>query len=204
MRFKQTLGAVAAAAAVGSVAAGCTSQPAGGIEAPAAAAAAGARYQAAAARYQATSTLRTIYDRWLYGARIGYATSLDGSFQACPDSSSQLSYYGEMKLYPLGGKVSGAAFTRRITGALRRDGWRVYPQKFITVAPPERVYSYAFTEGGTGGCCMLSPVSGAWPAGRDSSSKASASSSQCRPSRPTQTACRCPTQAAASNLGSQP
>jgi len=151
MRFKQTLGAVAAAAAVGSVAAGCTSQPAGGIEAPAAAAAAGARYQAAAARYQATSTLRTIYDRWLYGARIGYATSLDGSFQACPDSSSQLSYYGEMKLYPLGGKVSGAAFTRRITGALRRDGWRVYPQKFITVAPPERVYSYAFTEGGTGG-----------------------------------------------------
>ena len=144
MRFKQTLGAVAAAAAVVSLAAGCTGQPAGGIETPAAAA-------AAAARYQATNTLRTIYDRWLYGARIGYATSLDGSFQACVGSSSQLSYYGEMKLYPLGGKVSGAAFTRRITGALRRDGWRVYPQKFITVAPPERVYSYAFTEGGTGG-----------------------------------------------------
>ena len=144
MRFKQTLGAVAAAAAVVSLAAGCTGQPAGGIETPAAAA-------AAAARYQATNTLRTIYDRWLYGARIGYATSLDGSFQACVGSSSQLSYRSEMKLYPLGGKVSGAAFTRRITRALRRHGWRVYPQKFITVAPPERVYSYAFTEGGTGG-----------------------------------------------------
>jgi hypothetical protein len=144
MRFKQTLRAVAAAAAAVPLAAGCASQPAGGIEAPGAAA-------AAAARYQATTTLRTIYDRWLYGARIGYATSLDGSFQACPGSGSQLSYRSAMKLYPLGGKVSGAAFTRRITRALRRHGWRVYPQKFITVTPPERVYSYAFTQGGTGG-----------------------------------------------------
>jgi hypothetical protein len=56
-----------------------------------------------------------------------------------------------MKLYPLGGKVSGATFTRRITGALRRDGWRVYPQKFMTVAPPRRVYSYGFNQGGAGG-----------------------------------------------------
>jgi hypothetical protein len=107
---------------MGLLAAGCTSQPVGGIEAPAAAAAAGARYQAAAARYQAANTLRTIYDRWLYGARIGYATSLDVSFQACPNSSSQLSSLSEMKLFPLGGKVSGAAFTRRITRALRRHG----------------------------------------------------------------------------------
>lgn len=142
MQFKQTL---AAAAAVVFLAAGCsTSQPAGGVEAPGAAA-------AAAARYQVTNTLRTVYDRWLYAARIGYATSLDGGFQACVSSSSQLSYHGEMQFYPLGGKVSGAVFTRRITGALRRHGWRVYPQKFITVPPPERVYSYAFTEGRTGG-----------------------------------------------------
>ena len=144
MRFKQALWAVAAAAAAVPLAAGCASQPAGGIEAPGAAA-------AAAARYQATTTLRTIYDRWLYGARIGYATSLDGSFQACVGSSSQLSYHGEMQLYPLGGTVNGVAFTRRITGALRRHGWRVYPQKFITVPATERVYSYAFTEGRTGG-----------------------------------------------------
>src|SRR5262252_2923652 len=144
MRFKQTLGAVAAAAAVVSLAAGCTGQPAGGIETPAAAA-------AAAARYQATNTLRTIYDRWLYGARIGYAITLDGSFQACPGSGSQLSYHGGMELHPLGGKVGGAAFTRRITRALRRDGWQVYPQKFISVPPPGRVYSCAFTEGGTSG-----------------------------------------------------
>ena len=144
MRFKQTLRAVAAAAAAVPLAAGCASQPAGGIEAPGAAA-------AAAARYQATTTLRTIYDRWLYGARIGYATSLGGSFQACAGSSSQLSYHGEMQLYPLGGTVNGVAFTRRITGALRRHGWRVYPQKFITVPATERVYSYAFTEGRTGG-----------------------------------------------------
>ena len=27
----------------------------------------------------------------------------------------------------------------------------MYPQKFITVAPPKRVYSYAFTEGESGG-----------------------------------------------------
>jgi hypothetical protein len=145
MRFNQASAVAVAAAAVVSLAAGCsTSQPAGGIEAPGAAA-------AAAARYQVTTTLRTIYDRWLYGARIGYATSLDGSFQACLGARSQLSYHGEMQLYPLGGKVSGGAFTRRITGALRRHGWRVYPQKFITVPPPERVYSYAFTEGRTGG-----------------------------------------------------
>lgn len=155
MRFKQTLGAVATAAAVGSLAAGCTSQSVAGVESPAAAAAAAGRYQAAAARYQATNILRTIYDRWLYGARIGYATSLNGSFQACPGSSSQLSYLSEMKLYPLGGKVSGAAFTGRITRALRRHGWRVYPQKFITVTPPERVYSYAFTEGATGGLLYI-------------------------------------------------
>lgn len=145
MRFKQVLAAAAATAAVVSLAAGCTtSQPVAGVEAPAAAA-------AAAARYQVTNTLRTIYDRWLYGARIGYATSLGGSFQACAGSSSQLSYHGEMQLYPLGGTVNGVAFTRRITGALRRHGWRVYPQKFITVPATERVYSYAFTEGRTGG-----------------------------------------------------
>lgn len=105
----------------------------------------------AAARYQVTNTLRTIYTRWLYGTRIGYATSLDGSFQACPGSSSQLSYHGEMELHPLGGKVGGAAFTGLITRVLRRHGWRVYPQKFISVPPPERVYSYAFTQGTTGG-----------------------------------------------------
>jgi hypothetical protein len=145
MRFKQTL---AAAAAV-SLAAGCsTSQPPGGIEAPGAATAAAA---AAAARYQVTNTLRTIYDRWLYGARIGYATTLDGSFQACLGSGSQLLYHGDMELYPLGGRVSGAAFTHRITRALSRHGWQVYPQKFITVAAPERVYSYGFNQGGTGG-----------------------------------------------------
>jgi hypothetical protein len=56
-----------------------------------------------------------------------------------------------MELYPLGGKDSGAAFTHRITRALRRDGWQVYPQKFISVPPPGRVYFYAFTEGGTSG-----------------------------------------------------
>jgi hypothetical protein len=141
MQFKQIL----AAAAVVSLAAACsTGQPAGGIEAPGAAA-------VAAARYQVTNTLRTIYDQWLYGARIGYATSLDGSFQACLGPGSQRSYHGEMELYPLGGKVSGAAFTHRITRALRRHGWQVYPQKFISVAPPARVYSYAFTEGATGG-----------------------------------------------------
>jgi hypothetical protein len=152
MRFKQTLTAAAAAAAVVSLAAGCSSsQPVGGIEAPGAAATDAARYQVAAARYQVTNTLLTIYDRWLYGARVGYATSLDGSFQACVGSGSQLSYHGEMRLYPLGSKVSGAAFTRRITRALRRHGWQVYPQKFISVPPPERVYSYAFTEGPTGG-----------------------------------------------------
>jgi hypothetical protein len=144
MRFNQALAAAATAAAVVSFAAGCTSPPTGGVEAPGAAA-------AAAARYQVTNTLRTIYDRWLYAARIGYAISLDGSFQACVGSSSQLSYHGEMELHPLGGKVSGAAFTRKITGALRRHGWRVYPQKFITVASPARVYSYAFTRGMTGG-----------------------------------------------------
>jgi len=151
MRFKQTLAAVAAAAAVVSLAASCTSQPVGGVETPAAASAAAARYQVAAARSQVTNTLRTIYDRWLYGARIGYAITLDGSFQACPGSGSQLSYHGGMELHPLGGKVGGAAFTRRITRALRRDGWQVYPQKFISVPPPGRVYSYAFTEGGTSG-----------------------------------------------------
>jgi hypothetical protein len=145
MRVKQALGAVAVFATVVSLAAGCsTSQPAGGVEAPGAAA-------AAAARYQVTNTLSTVYDRWLYGARIGYATSLDGSFQGCLGSGSQLYYRSEMQLHPLGDNVSGAAFTHRITLALRRHGWKVYPQKFITVPPPERVYSYGLTEGGTGG-----------------------------------------------------
>jgi hypothetical protein len=141
MRFKQTLAALAAAAAVVYLADACsTSQRAAGVEAP-----------GAAARYQVTNTLLTIYDRWLYGARVGYATSLDGSFQACPGSGSQLSYHGEMQLYPLDGKISGAAFTRRITRALQRHGWQVYPQKFISVPSPERVSSYAFTQGPTGG-----------------------------------------------------
>jgi hypothetical protein len=144
MRFKQTQAAVTAAAAVVSLAAGCsTSQPVAGVESPAAAA-------AAAARYQVTGTLRTVYDR-LYRARIGYGTSLDGSLQTCLGARSQLYYRGDMDLHPLGGKISGAAFTRRITRVLRRQGWWVDPQKFISVPPPGRVYSYQFIQGGSGG-----------------------------------------------------
>jgi hypothetical protein len=39
---------------------------------------------AVAARDQITGTVRSLYTQRLYGARIGYATSLTGSYQVCP------------------------------------------------------------------------------------------------------------------------
>jgi hypothetical protein len=140
-------------AVLGLAAAGCGAQAA---PAPAAAARSSGTVAAVTARSQVVSAVRSLYDQRLYGARISYATSLDGGYQPCPQPKSDIRFVGGTDLYPLHAKVGMAAYTGALTGALSRGGWTVQRQQSPVPASGPVSY-YTVRKGGLAGDLYVVP-----------------------------------------------
>jgi hypothetical protein len=142
-------------AVLGLAAAGCGSAPAAG-------AGASGPVAAGTARSQVVSAVRSLYEQRLYGARIGYATSLDGGYEPCPQPRSEIRFVGGTDLYPLRAQVSMAAYTSALTGALSGAGWSVQRQQ-SPVSASGPVSYYAIRKGGLAGDIYVVPGPSAAP-----------------------------------------
>lgn len=112
---------------------------------------------AASARGQVDSALRSLYQQRLYGARIGYASSLDGGYEPCPQARTEIHFVGGTDVYPLHPGLSAGAYAQAVAGALKSAGWQVRQRK-SPVQTSGPVPYYAITKGSLIGDMYVVPA----------------------------------------------
>jgi hypothetical protein len=99
----------------------------------------------AQARSEVLSAYHLLYDQHLYGARVGHAHSIQGSYQGCKGNKSDTMYVGVTSLYPFH-RMSTGTFARAVSGEMRRSGWTLRQQK-PPVQTSTAVSYYVITKG---------------------------------------------------------